>query len=107
MRDAIGALRETGHQVNGWSPPDACGGVGGVNDRAQLAEAETVLRRRINTQLDASGVTMIDPARTYIDSTVSSPRHSLAPWDDHRRENTIGTGSRGRARHAPRGYPGR
>jgi bifunctional UDP-N-acetylglucosamine pyrophosphorylase/glucosamine-1-phosphate N-acetyltransferase len=43
----------------------------GVNDRMQLAEAGRVLRSRINKELMLSGVTMIDPLTTYIDSDVT------------------------------------
>lgn len=42
----------------------------GVNDRVQLAEAEKVLRNRIRDRLMRSGVTMIDPDSTWIDSDV-------------------------------------
>ncbi|MDX2064508.1 MAG: bifunctional UDP-N-acetylglucosamine diphosphorylase/glucosamine-1-phosphate N-acetyltransferase GlmU [Fimbriimonadaceae bacterium] len=38
----------------------------GVNDRAQLADAQAVLRARINRQHLLNGVTMIDPSSTYI-----------------------------------------
>ena len=40
--------------------------VAGVNDRAQLAAAATVLRRRILDRLMRDGVTVIDPAATYV-----------------------------------------
>ncbi|MBC7962771.1 MAG: bifunctional UDP-N-acetylglucosamine diphosphorylase/glucosamine-1-phosphate N-acetyltransferase GlmU [Steroidobacteraceae bacterium] len=43
----------------------------GVNDRAQLADAARVLRRRINREHMLSGVTMIDPEQTYIDHGVT------------------------------------
>jgi len=43
----------------------------GVNDRAQLAEAEAALRGRINRRWMLDGVTMVDPSRTYIDATVA------------------------------------
>lgn len=43
----------------------------GVNTRAQLAEAETVLRRRIRRRWLEQGVTMMDPATTYIDPPVT------------------------------------
>ncbi len=43
----------------------------GVNDRAQLAAAGAVLRRRINKALMLAGVTIIDPETTYIDATAS------------------------------------
>ncbi len=38
----------------------------GVNTRVQLAEAERILRRRINTRWMLEGVTMLDPERVYI-----------------------------------------
>jgi bifunctional UDP-N-acetylglucosamine pyrophosphorylase/glucosamine-1-phosphate N-acetyltransferase len=39
----------------------------GINDRVQLAEAEAVLRKRINEDLMRNGVTLRDPATTYLD----------------------------------------
>ena len=43
----------------------------GVNDRAQLAEAGRILRRRINRNHMLNGVTIIDPEATYIDEGVT------------------------------------
>jgi len=42
----------------------------GVNTRAELALAAALVRRRKNEQLMAEGVTLIDPATTYIDVDV-------------------------------------
>ena len=42
----------------------------GINSRIQLAEADKVLRQRKNSELMLSGVTIIDPATTYIDFDV-------------------------------------
>lgn len=42
----------------------------GVNDRVQLAAAALIHRRRINRELMLSGVTMIDPAVTYVEDGV-------------------------------------
>ena len=54
--------------------------VGGVNDRAQLADAGTVLRRRILDELMRSGVTVVDPAATYVDAEVTiEPETTLLP----------------------------
>jgi len=39
----------------------------GINDRVQLAAAEAVLRKRINDSQMLAGVTLRDPATTYID----------------------------------------
>lgn len=49
----------------------------GVNDRAQLAQAEHVQRERILTALMKSGVTVRDPATTYVDADVTVGRDSL------------------------------
>ena len=46
----------------------------GVNDKAQLALAERVLRERVRRHWLAEGVTMLDPATTYIDDTVQFGR---------------------------------
>jgi bifunctional UDP-N-acetylglucosamine pyrophosphorylase/glucosamine-1-phosphate N-acetyltransferase len=42
----------------------------GINTRVHLAEAETILRRRINTAWMLKGVSMIDPERTIIEPNV-------------------------------------
>jgi bifunctional UDP-N-acetylglucosamine pyrophosphorylase/glucosamine-1-phosphate N-acetyltransferase len=44
--------------------------VAGINDRADLASVEVEARRRINEAWMRAGVTMIDPASTYIDADV-------------------------------------
>jgi len=43
----------------------------GVNDRAQLAESAALLRDLINDDLMKSGVTIVDPMNTWVDSTAS------------------------------------
>jgi bifunctional UDP-N-acetylglucosamine pyrophosphorylase / glucosamine-1-phosphate N-acetyltransferase len=42
----------------------------GINDRVQLAAAESVLRRRRLVELMRSGVTIEDPATTYVEADV-------------------------------------
>ncbi|MFC1960296.1 bifunctional UDP-N-acetylglucosamine diphosphorylase/glucosamine-1-phosphate N-acetyltransferase GlmU [Chloroflexota bacterium] len=42
----------------------------GINTRVHLAEAEAALRRRINREHMLNGVTIIDPASTYIEPDV-------------------------------------
>ncbi len=49
---------------------DDDGTLNGINDRRQLSEAEFELRMSINDALMTAGVTMVDPANTYIDATV-------------------------------------
>ena len=43
----------------------------GINTRVHLAEAEAVMRQRINQGLMLAGVSMIDPASTYIEAGVT------------------------------------
>ena len=49
----------------------------GVNDRSQLAKLETIVRNQINHKLLLSGVTIIDPATTYIDQDVTISEDSI------------------------------
>ncbi len=46
----------------------------GINSRKQLAEAESAMRTRILDALMESGVTIMDPASTFIESTVKIER---------------------------------
>src|SRR5207247_2494004 len=68
--DAIEVLRGAGHKVIAVPADDPAAAMG-VNDRAQLADAEAALRGRINRRWMLDGVTMVDPSRTYIDATVA------------------------------------
>lgn len=49
----------------------------GANDRTQLAEAERVLRERTLAALMRAGVTVTDPATTYVDVTATVGRDSI------------------------------
>jgi bifunctional UDP-N-acetylglucosamine pyrophosphorylase / glucosamine-1-phosphate N-acetyltransferase len=42
----------------------------GINSRTELAEVSTMVRQQKNEELMAAGVTLIDPATTYIDADV-------------------------------------
>ena len=69
LTDAIAVLRDAGHNVIALEADDP-GEAIMVNDRVQLADAEAELRGRINRVWMRAGVTMVDPARTYIDAAV-------------------------------------
>ena len=69
LTDAIAVLREAGHKVVAVAADDPAA-ARHVNDRAQLATAEAILRERINERWMRDGVTMVDPATTYVDVTV-------------------------------------
>jgi bifunctional UDP-N-acetylglucosamine pyrophosphorylase/glucosamine-1-phosphate N-acetyltransferase len=49
----------------------------GINDRAQLAAAEELLREKINGQLMLDGVTLKDPAAVYVDAGVHIGRDTV------------------------------
>jgi bifunctional UDP-N-acetylglucosamine pyrophosphorylase/glucosamine-1-phosphate N-acetyltransferase len=53
----------------------------GINTRVHLAEAESALRRRINEGHMLAGVTLVDPASTYIEVGVSLGRDTVI-WPD-------------------------
>jgi bifunctional UDP-N-acetylglucosamine pyrophosphorylase/glucosamine-1-phosphate N-acetyltransferase len=69
LTDLVEELSEMGHLVTSWQLEDANEALG-VNDRRQLAQAEHVLRARINDEWMARGVTMWDPSHTYVDADV-------------------------------------
>ena len=64
----------------------------GINDRVQLAQAEAALRRRICEMHMLAGVTIQDPATTYIDSDVEIGRDTtIHPMTVLRGRTVIGS----------------
>jgi bifunctional UDP-N-acetylglucosamine pyrophosphorylase/glucosamine-1-phosphate N-acetyltransferase len=51
--------------------------VRGINSRRELAEAAAILLRRKLNELMASGVTVVDPSRTYVETGVSVGQDSV------------------------------
>lgn len=79
ITDVIGLLRGDGHTVRplevGWEETL------GVNDRVQLAEVTTALFRRTAEKWMREGVTILDPASTFIDETVTiEPDATILPF---------------------------
>ena len=71
------------------------GTLAGINDRAQLAEAELDLRMAINEAHMMAGVTMIDPSQTYVDASVELASDvTLEPNVILRGSTRIGEGTR-------------
>lgn len=65
----------------------------GVNDRAQLAAVEATLRQRKNLQLMLSGVTILDPATTFIDCEVEVGKETvILPFTILEGRTVIGAG---------------
>jgi bifunctional UDP-N-acetylglucosamine pyrophosphorylase/glucosamine-1-phosphate N-acetyltransferase len=92
VTDVIEVLSDAGHQVLSAQAEDF-DETHGVNDRAQLAAAEAELRRRINERWMQNGVTIVDPAATYIDADVDLGTDvTLWPGTVLRGETIVGSG---------------
>ncbi|MFZ5879963.1 MAG: bifunctional UDP-N-acetylglucosamine diphosphorylase/glucosamine-1-phosphate N-acetyltransferase GlmU [Chloroflexota bacterium] len=66
----------------------------GVNTRVHLAEVEAAMRRRINRMHMLNGVTLVDPAATYIDAGVTIGRDTtIMPNTFLQGQTEIGEGS--------------
>lgn len=66
----------------------------GINTRVHLAEAEYAIRHRINRHWMLEGVTLLDPATTYIDAEVTLNRDVVILPNTHLRgETVVGTGT--------------
>jgi bifunctional UDP-N-acetylglucosamine pyrophosphorylase/glucosamine-1-phosphate N-acetyltransferase len=93
LTDVVEVLAEAGHKVVSVVAADA-DETHGVNDRIQLAAAEAVLRARTNRRWQVQGVTMVDPATTYVDATVQlAPDVTIFPGAILRGRTTVGQGS--------------
>ncbi len=65
----------------------------GVNDRVRLAEAEAIMRRRINATYMLAGVTIVNPDQTYIEASVQiGADTTIWPNTYLRGKTTIGSG---------------
>jgi bifunctional UDP-N-acetylglucosamine pyrophosphorylase / glucosamine-1-phosphate N-acetyltransferase len=65
----------------------------GINTRVHLAEAEAAMRQRINQNLMLAGVTMIDPASTYIEAGVMIGKDTVVMPNTYiQGKTTIGEG---------------
>ncbi|PLY07760.1 MAG: bifunctional UDP-N-acetylglucosamine diphosphorylase/glucosamine-1-phosphate N-acetyltransferase GlmU [Desulfuromonas sp.] len=87
LTDVVAAARGAGHRVRALAVEEAIETLG-VNDRSQLAEAAAVMRQRINRAQMLAGVTLPDPAATYIDAGVSIGADSLVHPGAHLRGTT-------------------
>lgn len=66
LPDVIEILKNEGKIVTAYQTDDFTETLG-VNDRVALAEAEKIMRARINEKHMRNGVTIIDPDNTYIE----------------------------------------
>lgn len=70
LTEVIGILQADGERIAAHLLADPAEAIG-VNDRVALSEAERLMRERINTEHQRNGVTLIDPAQTYIEADVA------------------------------------
>ena len=76
LPDVLEILQKQGEKI--WAvAADDYEAMLGINSRLQLSGAEKILRRRKNEELMAAGVTIMDPATTYIDADVKIGRDTV------------------------------
>jgi bifunctional UDP-N-acetylglucosamine pyrophosphorylase/glucosamine-1-phosphate N-acetyltransferase len=93
LPDAIPALREAGHTVAAHLADDPAVTMG-INNRGDLAAVETEARRRILTAQMLAGVTVVDPASTWIDAGVEIAADArIEPGTSLRGATRIGAGA--------------
>jgi bifunctional UDP-N-acetylglucosamine pyrophosphorylase / glucosamine-1-phosphate N-acetyltransferase len=76
LTDIVGVAVSEGQAVRALQLEDPDEALG-VNNRVHLAQAEKIFRNRINEQFMLAGVTLIDPATTYIESGVTIGRDTI------------------------------
>jgi bifunctional UDP-N-acetylglucosamine pyrophosphorylase/glucosamine-1-phosphate N-acetyltransferase len=90
LTDTIGMAVEQGLRVEAVITKDSAEALG-INTRVHLAEAERALRRRINERWMLAGVTLVDPATTYVEPGVTIGQDTTIQPNTHLRgETTIG-----------------
>ena len=69
LTDLVEMAAQEGYPIPAWTLEDI-EEVQGINDRVHLAQAERIMRRRINERWMRAGVTLSDPEATYIEADV-------------------------------------
>ncbi|GAA2914552.1 bifunctional protein GlmU [Microbacterium keratanolyticum] len=93
LTDVIGLLREAKEAVAAEITADAVATFG-INDRVQLAEVGRELNARIVRRWQREGVTVVDPATTWIDDDATlAPDVTILPNTHILRATTIGEGA--------------
>jgi bifunctional UDP-N-acetylglucosamine pyrophosphorylase/glucosamine-1-phosphate N-acetyltransferase len=93
LTDVVAIARAAGKSVGAFVAPDPQT-IEGVNDRAQLSALGAVLNRRVVTQWMRDGVTIVDPATTWIDVTATlEPDSTLLPGTQLHGRTSVATGA--------------
>jgi bifunctional UDP-N-acetylglucosamine pyrophosphorylase / glucosamine-1-phosphate N-acetyltransferase len=92
LTDAVRLLVEDGARVTAYeADPDE---VAGVNTRVELAAAAAALRDRINEEHMLAGVTIVDPATTWIEHSVAiEPDATIHPFTVLRGRTAVAAGA--------------
>jgi bifunctional UDP-N-acetylglucosamine pyrophosphorylase / glucosamine-1-phosphate N-acetyltransferase len=94
LTDVVSILRGDGYPVATAACADA-EEVLGVNDQAQLAWARRVLNERLLSEWMSAGVTIVDPASTWIDVGVTlTPGAYIGPGTQLEGSTTVAAGAR-------------
>jgi bifunctional UDP-N-acetylglucosamine pyrophosphorylase/glucosamine-1-phosphate N-acetyltransferase len=88
LTDVIAAARAAGEKVAALAVARAEEAMG-INDRVQLAEAGKEMRARINERHMRAGVTLVDPATTYIEPEVTIGQDTVIHPGVHLRGTTV------------------
>lgn len=92
LTDTLEIIKNAKKKVGAFVVDDA-NEISGVNDRLQLAEADRIMRRRINTFHALNGVTIIDMDSTYIEDDVVIGQDSVIyPGTTLEKGSVIGKG---------------
>ncbi len=90
LTDVVAAARQAGARVDAMAVADPLETMG-INDRVQLAQADAIMRERVNTGHQRAGVTLVDPAATYISpDVVIGPDTVIHPGVHLRGRTSIG-----------------
>lgn len=93
LTELVSLARADGRLVTAIDVEDD-GRLTGINDRAQLAQAEWDMRTELNLELMRRGVTMVDPSTVYVDATVELATDvTLEPGVVLRGTTRVGEGS--------------
>jgi bifunctional UDP-N-acetylglucosamine pyrophosphorylase/glucosamine-1-phosphate N-acetyltransferase len=93
LTDVVEILRGDGHPVGTVVAAEAAE-IRGVNDRVQLAQARRALNDRVLRDWMLAGVTIIDPASTWVDVTVTIGQDAqIGPQTQLEGATVIGAGA--------------
>jgi bifunctional UDP-N-acetylglucosamine pyrophosphorylase/glucosamine-1-phosphate N-acetyltransferase len=88
LTDLVGLAVQDGLAVQAIQAEDGRETIG-INTRIHLAEAESLMRQRINQSWMLAGVSLIDPAATYIEPGVTLGQDSVIWPNTFLRGNTV------------------